>query len=227
MAILIFDYDGTLHESLCIYEPAVRACVSEFRKRGMDLRQPSTEQIIKYLGLTTQEMWDDFAPELSAQEQKEGGEFIFLEMQRLIRQGTARLYDGTYGMLSELKAQGHTLVFLSNCAEPYMEENAQAFHLHDYFDEMYCAEWFDWKPKPQIVKLLINEWEKGGAEPEKIIVIGDRYKDMEIASVREGTGTIFCAYGYGRIEEGSCADAIAYSPAQIPECVSRICAAQP
>ena len=237
MAILIFDFDGTLHESIRIYEPAVRACVYEMRKAGKYKPEPSSEQIMEYLGLTTQQMWNAFAPELSLEEREENGQFIYREMRRLIREGQAQLFDGTFDMLVQLKAQGHTLAFLSNCSVAYMEENAKAFHLRDYFDEMYCAEQFDWLSKPQIVKILIPGWESSsGADSGllnknqitdpaacTIISIGDRIYDMEIANASEGIRTIFCAYGYGQPEEAENADEIVYSPSEIPASVSRLC----
>ena len=250
MGILIFDFDGTIHDSMCIYAPAVRACQKEYAARGLlPDREVSDAEIRSYLGLTTAQMWQAFAPHLSKEQREEGGQYIYREMSRLARAGNARLYDGAVCMLQELRAQGHRLVFLSNCSEAYMKLHQEVFGLDHIFHEMYCAGQFDWESKPQIVRRLIPAWRQaadraGCKEPLVIISIGDRYTDMEIklaqtihtsgcqdlnsAQVEDAGSvgqaviirTIFCAYGFGTPEEGENADATVHSVQQIPEQIS-------
>lgn len=214
MAVLIFDYDGTLHDSMKIYEPAVRFCHNKFVAEGIVKDRPvSREEILRYLGLTASEMWESFAPELSEEQKRQGSRIVGEKLRELIGQGKAALYDGAEEVLKKLKEEGHRLVFLSNCSEGYRDANRKAFGLDRFFSEMYCSEQFDWIPKPQIVRQLLPGWEG------PVIAIGDRYKDMEIASVG-GIGTIWCSYGFAMPWEGNSADAIAHRVTEIPDRVS-------
>lgn len=218
MAILIFDYDGTLHDSMVIYEPCVRECQKMLAEQGLMEDTPiPRSQIESYLGLSAAEMWEQFAPGLSAEEKARGSRRIGEELSRRTREGQARLYDGAEEVLAQLKARGHELIFLSNCGEAYMNLHAQAFHLREYFSQMYCNEQFGWISKREIVQQLFED-----RRGTPMISIGDRYKDMEIAQAGD-VKTIWCAYGFGREEEGQSADETAHSVREIPSCVDRLC----
>lgn len=233
--ILIFDFDGTIHDSMRIYAPAVRACQKEYAAKGLlPDREVTDEEIRGYLGLTAAQMWQTFAPHLSEEQRKEGSEYIYREMHQLARAGKARLFDGAVSMLQELKNEGYLLVFLSNCSEAYMKLHQEVFRLERIFHEMYCAGQFDWAPKPEIVRSLIPGWKErfgagSGQGLLRIISIGDRYTDMEIRQAvqnRNGQGerdvviqTVFCTYGFGTPEEGTGADALAQSISQIPKAI--------
>ena len=231
MAILIFDFDGTIHDSMCIYAPAVRACHRKLVAEGlMPEREISDAQIRSYLGLTAMDMWKDFAPDLTEQQHEEGSQFIYREMTRLALEGKAKLYDGAREVLTVLKEQGHYLVFLSNCSQGYMDLHAGIFGLNRYFDEMYCSGQFDWIEKWQIIKQLIPAWKTLPAwTPDPLIIaVGDRYKDMEIVNAvppeqkKRFMRTVFCAYGFGEASEGQQADAVAESVKELPDCISII-----
>lgn len=235
MAILIIDFDGTIHDSMCIYAPAVRFCHQKLLKEGVLAdREITDEQIRRYLGLTAAQMWKQFAPELSGEQHQRGSQIIYEEMYRLTQAGCARLYDGALAVLRELKTAGHRLIFLSNCQEGYMKQHTRTFGLDQYFDEMYCSGQFDWAEKPQIVRQLIPAWKEilqsgpsdGHFQRPGIIVIGDRYKDMEIVQAADSgqaqIRTVFCAYGFGEPQEGQYADEVALKVRDIPGCVRNL-----
>lgn len=126
----------------------------------------------------------------------------------LINSGQARLYPGVLKMLDELKANGHTLVFLSNCKHSYMAAHCKYFALDKYFSAFYCTEDFSWMPKHEIFDVIQNKFYK------EFIIIGDRFQDMEIAQ-KHGLRSIGCIYGYGSAEELSGANVIVHIPTEI------------
>ena len=84
MVNLLFDYDGTLHDSLAIYAPAVRAAYDDLASRGLALGDPpDRETIQRWIGMTPSEMWEQFQPQLSSQEKQAGGAYIGRRMQEL------------------------------------------------------------------------------------------------------------------------------------------------
>ena len=57
---LVFDYDGTIHDTMKIYEPAFRKCY-EGLVRGGFLPEESidTGRSAGWLGMNVKEMWQD------------------------------------------------------------------------------------------------------------------------------------------------------------------------
>ena len=192
---LIFDYDGTLHNSIKIYGPAFREAYEYLVKQGYAKERIwQDSEISKWLGYSAKDMWNSFMPSLPNEEKERCSSIIGSAMIRLLEDNKAELYDGTIPTLQELKNKGFNLIFLSNCKIQYMKKHASLFKLDKYFNEFYCTEQFNFKPKYEIFK-FIKEKNEGD-----FIVIGDRYLDIEIAKVHN-LFSIGCSYGFGTIDE--------------------------
>ena len=56
---IIFDYDGTIHNTLGIYEPAFREAYQWLAEQNVvEEQRIETAQIAGWLGLNSKEMWD-------------------------------------------------------------------------------------------------------------------------------------------------------------------------
>lgn len=195
MATLIFDYDGTLHESIHIYASAFRKAQKYLiDKKMIEPFVYSDDQISSWLGFTAKEMWEDFAPHLTQEEKGISSKIIGDEMLHLISRGKAKLYPKVKETLQHLKQQGHTLIFLSNCKTDYMNAHKEYFHLDNYFADFYCSEQYDFIPKHEIFSAMKSRYSG------EFIIIGDRIQDMEIAQ-KHKLKSIGCSYGYGYTEE--------------------------
>lgn len=173
---LLFDYDGTLHETMRIYGPAFRMACEDLAARGLiEPRHDSDAEIAAWLGFSTPEMWRRFLPELPQPEKERSSCVIGGEMLRLVRAGQAALYPQAEATLTALKARDHTLILLSNCRCAYLQAHVQTFGLDRFFTACYCCEEF-----------------------------GDRFFDLEVA-VRHDLPSVGCLYGYGSAEELSAA----------------------
>lgn len=213
---IIFDYDGTLHNCLLIYAPAFRAISARLAAEGLIPHSTYTDdEIGSWLGLPSAEMWATFAPNLAMDKRREASEFVYRGMIGAIESGTARLYPGAADVLATLKTAGHKLFFLSNCQHKYMAAHRAAFHLDEFFDDMYCAEDFGWRTKAEIYPEIV------AAHPGDYLMIGDRRHDMEVATTHS-IPAIGCAYGYGTANELAPARHIAHSVAEIPALVAKI-----
>ena len=98
MVNLLFDYDGTLHDSLAIYAPAVQEAYDTLVTKG--LAQPKTwerETIRQWIGLSPQAMWDQFQPNLSQTEKQAGSAQIGRRMQELVEEKAER-YIRMFGL---------------------------------------------------------------------------------------------------------------------------------
>ena len=72
---IIFDYDGTIHHTLGIYEPAFRETYQWLTEQKVtEEREIGSVEIAGWLGLNSKEMWNTFLPELD-QSYKEQARF--------------------------------------------------------------------------------------------------------------------------------------------------------
>lgn len=199
MTNLLFDYDGTLHDSLQIYAPAFQTAYDRLAALGYaPPKRWGAEAARAWIGLSPEEMWNRFMPNLPEAEKRTSGALIGEEMLALIRSGRARLYPGVPEALSALREKGFRLLLLSNCPVSYLQAHTACFGLERFFHGLYCGEEFGYRPKYEICRALQSRYD--GA----FLVIGDRRQDMEIAR-KNGLPAIGCLYGYG--EEGELADA--------------------
>ncbi len=193
---ILFDYDGTLHDSLHIYAPAFRKAFDYLvTTHGVEPRSWSDEEISKFLGQTPKEMWNAFGSDIPKAAKDEASSIISQEMERLIKEGKAQLYDGALETLYDLKKKGYILAFISNCRNYYLHAHTNLFGLGKYFEYMVCSESY-----PGIeAKELVLEKLKPQLEDEMVIV-GDRHHDMK-AGIYNNIHTIGAAYGFGDDEE--------------------------
>lgn len=220
MAYLIFDYDGTLHDTMPVYAPAIRRTYATMVANGLaPLRNLTDQQISSWIGLTVEEMWSSFAPDLPPQVQAQCAADVGLNEQQLIESGGAQLFPGTVETLQQLKDAGHTLIFLSNCDHGYMLAHQRAFDLPRYFDGFFCSGDYDGIPKPQIFAQAI-EPEFGSKQTVDYVMIGDRQHDMQVA-LEHGFRSIGCLYGYCKPGELDCATERVEDITEIPAVLQR------
>ena len=213
---IIFDFDGTLHDSMYIYRIAfVRGYEWLVEQGKAPARSISEAQMATNIGLTAKEAWGQLFPDIPWSIAREGAAHVGQLMDELISNGTARLFPGVSDALTQLKQKGHTLVFLSNCRNAYLDAVRAAFGFDEWFDHYYTAEQFDSAPK-EVIFLTIREEVKG-----PFIAVGDRYKDLELARAHN-LPSVGCLYGYGSREELADATMLADSPADIVTCIDRI-----
>lgn len=214
---LIFDWDGTLHNTKHLYGSAFRTAYNWLVSEGYAPRRYYTdEEISIYLGMNSREMWQTFMPHLPQHMKEKASELVGREMLVAVNTGKAELYPGTMEMLETLKQQGFRMVFLSNCKHAYMDAHRKWFHLDRWFTGYYCCQDYDFIPKEQIFLDIQKDF------PGKYVVIGDRESDLEVAKVH-GLVSIGCAYGFGTAEELKMASLIVDNVSQIPEKITILC----
>ena len=206
--ILILDYDGTLHDSMGIYEPAFRTAVSELEEKGwLEHRDYSAAEIRHWIGFSAGDMWKSFQPDFTSRQRETGSSRIGALMTEAIRAGRARLYPGTEETL-EILAASYDLWFLSNCKISYMESHRQMFGLDRWFGRYLCTEAYGYISKEEIL------WQ--AADPDRrYIAVGDRAQDRQMAG-RTGIPFVGCAYGFGTPEELAGADRCVKEIRQLP-----------
>ena len=84
---IIFDYDGTIHNTLRIYEPAFRKAYQWLVEQNVVEKQKiESSRIAGWLGLNSKEMWDTFLPELEQSYKDQASKMVGDLMLRQIRE---------------------------------------------------------------------------------------------------------------------------------------------
>lgn len=95
MTTLLFDYDGTLHESLRIYAPAMQDAYDHLTARGFaPPRRWTDKELRAWIGLPPEAAWDQMLPGLPEAEKRRSIEEVGDGMLSRIEGGGARLYPG-------------------------------------------------------------------------------------------------------------------------------------
>lgn len=189
---LIFDFDGTLHNSIKVYGPAFRKAYEYLVELGISPKRSWADDDIAYwLGFNSQEMWQQFMPDLDENIKNQVSRMIGQEMIIQIEKGQSKLFEGAIETLEYLKDKGYKLIFLSNCSERYLLINKDCFNLGYYFDDMISSEVYHYAPKESILKILMPKLQM------EAVVIGDRFHDIK-AGIENNLLTIGCEYGYGK-----------------------------
>ncbi len=211
---LVFDYDGTLHNTKHLYGCAFRTAYDMLVKEGhAPAHTYSDDDVSKYLGVNAPDMWNSFMPELPKDIMQRASMTIGREMISGIRSGKACLYEGIPEALDTLKSRGMRMFILSNCRNSYMEAHRGQLMLDRWFDDYFCAEEYGFIPKEDIFLSLKEKY-----PDTSYIMIGDRASDIKVG-IAHGIKTIGCAYGFGTGEELAAADCVIASPNELPDII--------
>ena len=213
---LIFDYDGTIHDTLHIYEPVMRDTYRWLVQSGYVQEEPlASERIAGWLGLNAREMWDDFQPQLADEIKEQAAKRNGDGMVARVRAHEARWYANSEATLEILKQSGYSMLVLSNCKIGYREAHWEEFCMERWFDRFYDCESYGFAPKTQIIKEILPQYDA------PYVVIGDREKDLACARAA-GAAFVGCLYGYGSREELAGADALIMDIGELPEVLKKL-----
>lgn len=192
--ILVFDFDGTIHNTEITYKKAITESLSEL---NLDINDFDFKS---FIGMGPKDVWD-----IILKDDSDKTPYIKKNGDRIIRymKESGELYDGAIETLSYLKDK-YDLFILSKCRRVYMEAAREKFGLDSFFSKYFIGEDYDYLEKYKILRKEIKE---------DYIIIGDRREDME-AGLKNNQRAIFAAYGYGSPSE---ADGVNISISSIKE----------
>ena len=213
---LVFDYDGTIHNTKHLYGNAFRKAYDFLVNEGFaEDRVYTDEETSIYLGLSAPEMWEKFMPDLPGDVKKTASSIIGESMDSLVYEGQAVLFDGVEETLQLLKDKGYKMAILSNCRVSYINAHREVFGLDKWFDAYYPAEKYNFIPKEEIFPEIANVF------PGEYIIIGDRYKDIKTAICHDLL-SIGCTFGFCDDGELAKASVLVNKFSEIPEVIENL-----
>ena len=192
---IFFDFDGTIHETMYIYGPALDKAKEYLDEHKIPHKGLERELYHTYLGYNADDMWKMVMGGNDLETIHYVSSIVGREMNLNLDRGLGRLYPKTEETLMELKKRGYTLVYISNARNRYYEKVKETYKLERFFDGFLTSEMYNELPKEEILKSVMNDY------PAPYSIVGDRFFDM--VGGKNNMTTIFCNYGYGKPEEGN------------------------
>ncbi len=193
---IFFDFDGTIHETMYIYGPALDKAKEYLDEHKIPHKGLERELYHTYLGYNADDMWKMVMGGNDLETIHYVSGIVGREMNLNLDRGLGRLYPKTEETLMELKKRGYTLVYISNARNRYYEKVKETYKLERFFDGFLTSEMYNELPKEEILKSVMNDY------PAPYSIVGDRFFDM-VGGKKNNMTTIFCNYGYGKPEEGN------------------------
>jgi phosphoglycolate phosphatase len=192
IALVLFDLDGTLVDSLDDLTDAVNYMLANFGRQQLD-----PAQVIQLVGkgarnLVQRALESDSAEEISR------GLAIFTEFNVLHIADKSRLYPGVPELLQELADKGIRMAVISNKQETLSRLILKELAIDGFFNRIAGGDSFpEMKPSPLPLTRVLAEL---SCSPAEAVMVGDSINDIQ-AGNQAGITTIGCTWGYGNRDE--------------------------
>src|SRR5690606_20036010 len=136
---VIFDVDGTLHDTFAWWAPVIRAGVARFAEQnGLQIEMPSVPQAEAVVGMKDAGVWAPFLPEGHKDRWFDLRSVVLpMEVEEVSR-GVDYLFAGIRQMLPHLRRIGVKVALASNCRNTYMSAMLDGQGLRALCDWQFC-----------------------------------------------------------------------------------------
>lgn len=170
--LLIFDWDGTLCDSLSRIVEAIRSSAV-----ALELPVPSEQASRDIIGLGLKEALEVLFPGLSARK-IEGLRQRYAEYYIRQDQEPSPLYPRVRETLLELKEAGFHMAVATGKSRKGLDRVLAGLDMGDFFDASRCADETRSKPDPLMLTELTRYF---GVGADRSLMVGDTTYDMEMA----------------------------------------------
>ena len=183
--LLIFDWDGTLVDSLARIVTCLQISSGE-----LGLPVPSDEDSREIIGLGLPQALAKLFPGAEREEFLALRECYSRNFQDIDRE-PAPFYPTARETLEELKNKGYLLAVATGKSRRGLDRALQGHALTDFFDASRCADESVSKPDPRMLFELLEHF---GLPADTACMVGDTEFDMDMAA-RAGVARIGVSYG--------------------------------
>ena len=171
--LIIFDWDGTLMDSLDKIVMCMQAAAQQEQQRI-----PSEQSVKQIIGLSLFNAMQQLFPELTATQQTalvEAYRQQYIQLSHIV----TPLYDGIKSLLVKLKEQGYTLAVATGKGRNGLNNMMQQSGTEALFSATICADEANSKPDPLMITKLLNELNFTAGQT---LMVGDSSYDLDMAS---------------------------------------------
>lgn len=183
--LIIFDWDGTLSDSVSRIAASMQSTAAEHK-----LPIPTHEQAANIIGLGLSEAIKTLFPPADK-------EFIdilsktYSNHYRQITQGPSHFFPYVLEVLQSLKDSNNLIAVATGKSQAGLQRELKASGLERLFDSTRCADQTASKPDPLMLEQLLDQFKLNASQA---IMVGDTEYDMEMA-VRANMPRLAVSYG--------------------------------
>ena len=193
--LVIFDVDGTLHDTFRWWAPVIRRGVQRFAEQeGIAIELPDTKTAEAVVGMKDAGVWAPFLPDEHKHRWNDLRSVVLPMEVDEVSSGTDYLFAGVRELLPHLRAIGVKVALASNCRSVYMGAMQDGQGLRALSDWQFCLDSPGVETKTDMLRLA-----REAAGAERIVMVGDREPDHE-AALAHGWPFIWRANDRCRIE---------------------------
>jgi len=182
--LIVFDWDGTLADSIALIAGSIRAAAAD-----LDLPVPDYARASHVIGLGLDDALAHAVPGLAAERRVD-----FARRYRfhyLAREAEVRLFAGAGELLQALVAAGARLAIATGKTRAGIDRALAATGVARHFVAVRGADESRPKPDPAMLHALMAEC---AAAPDRTLMVGDTTHDLQMA-LAAGTRAAAVAYG--------------------------------
>jgi phosphoglycolate phosphatase len=175
--LVIFDVDGTLHDTFAWWAPVICAGVQRYAEQeGLEIELPSQQEAEAVVGMKDAGVWAPFLPD-SHKDRWLDLRAVVLPMEvEEVSRGVDYLFEGVRSMLVHLRELGVKVALASNCRSEYMAAMQDGQGLRQLTDWQFCLDSANVETKTD----MLREAQRA-AGAQRIVMVGDREPDHEAA----------------------------------------------
>jgi phosphoglycolate phosphatase-like HAD superfamily hydrolase len=175
--LVVFDIDGTLHDTFRWWSPIIRSGLKRFAdQHGLEIPMPTDEQAEAVVGMRDAGVWSPFLPEPHKQRWQELRAMVVpMEVEEISR-GVDYLFPGVRTLLPHLRKIGVKVALASNCRSTYMGGMMKGQGLAEISDWQLCLDSPGVESKKDMLRIAASH-----AAARRTVMVGDREPDHEAA----------------------------------------------
>lgn len=175
--LVVFDIDGTLHDTFRWWAPVIRSGVQRFASlHGIEVVLPTDTEAEAVVGMKDAGVWGPFLPEAHKHRWQDLRAVVLPMEVEVVSSGVDYLFPGVRALLPHLRRIGVKVALASNCRRTYMGAMQQGQGLAALSDWQFCLDSDGVQTKTDMLRLA-----RAAAAAERVVMVGDREPDHEAA----------------------------------------------
>ncbi|MSR39935.1 MAG: HAD family hydrolase [Planctomycetes bacterium] len=175
--LVVFDLDGTLHDTFRWWSPVIRAGLRRFAEQHqLAIEMPSDAVAEAVVGMRDSGVWAPFLPEGHKHRWQELRAMVVPMEVAEISRGEDYLFPGVRTLLPHLQKIGVKVALASNCRSNYMGGMLNGQGLAAISDWQLCLDSPGVESKQDMLRIAAHH-----AQARRMVMVGDREPDHEAA----------------------------------------------
>ena len=179
--LVIFDVDGTLHDTFRWWTPVIQAGIQRFAEQeGITLELPDQASAEAVVGNRDAGVWGPFLPDGMKDRWRDLRSVVIPMEVAEISRGVDYLFPGVRELLTHLREVGVAVALASNCRDGYFRGVKEGQGLGDLVDHAFCLDSEGVDSTTDMLRLA-----RAAVGAGRVVMVGDRDADQDAAAAAQ------------------------------------------